>query len=293
MWRTSLRSVRTISTLQRWASSIRPGGYSEHWLVGWSYRPIGQVSCENVPMVLRLPSLLDVPIGFAHRGARAHAPENTPEAFDLAVKLGATGIESDVWLSNDGALMLDHDGKIGLRRRPIGDVDREQLPATMITLPELFDRLPGDLDVSIDIKDDAAAQPLFAWASDRPIELRRRLFLCHHNWELLADWRQLDPHVRLIDSTALKTMPNGPEKRAHQLAEAGIDGVNLRQDEWTGGMAALFHRFGRLCFGWDAQHERMVRELIRIGIDGIFSDHVDMLMRVISDASEPAPNGPG
>src|SRR5580765_787425 len=29
------------------------------------------------------PSLLDPPIGFAHRGARAHAPENTLDAFAL------------------------------------------------------------------------------------------------------------------------------------------------------------------------------------------------------------------
>ena len=35
-------------------------------------------------------------IGFAHRGARAQAPENTLEAFSLALELGATGLESDV-----------------------------------------------------------------------------------------------------------------------------------------------------------------------------------------------------
>ena len=47
----------------------------------------------------RLPSLLDRPIMFAHRGARAHAPENTLEAFALGLRLGATGLESDVWLT--------------------------------------------------------------------------------------------------------------------------------------------------------------------------------------------------
>ncbi len=34
-------------------------------------------------------SLLDPPILFAHRGARAHAPENTLEAFSLALRLEA------------------------------------------------------------------------------------------------------------------------------------------------------------------------------------------------------------
>ena len=52
---------------------------------------------QNVRMQQRLPALRTPPIGFAHRGAKAHAPENTLEAFELALKLGATGLESDVW----------------------------------------------------------------------------------------------------------------------------------------------------------------------------------------------------
>ena len=78
----------------------------------------------------RVPSLRRPPIGFAHRGARAHAPENTIEAFSLAIRLGATGLESDVWLTADGVPVLDHDGVVrrGVRRRPIGEVERKDLP---------------------------------------------------------------------------------------------------------------------------------------------------------------------
>ena len=47
---------------------------------------------------------------FAHRGASANAPENTIAAFELALGLGATGLESDVWLTADGVAVLDHDG---------------------------------------------------------------------------------------------------------------------------------------------------------------------------------------
>ncbi|MET0902947.1 MAG: glycerophosphodiester phosphodiesterase family protein, partial [Acidimicrobiales bacterium] len=77
-------------------------------------------------MPTRLPSLRRPPIGFAHRGARADAPENTLEAFVLAVRLGATGLESDVWLTRDGEAVLDHDGVVrqGLRKRPIAELDR-------------------------------------------------------------------------------------------------------------------------------------------------------------------------
>lgn len=46
---------------------------------------------------------------FAHRGASGYAPENTLEAFELAVKQGADGIELDVQLSKDGVPVVFHD----------------------------------------------------------------------------------------------------------------------------------------------------------------------------------------
>src|SRR6185436_7833703 len=70
-------------------------------------RPGGAVRTCSV--ALGYPSLLDPPIGFAHRGARAHAPENTLDAFALALRLGATGLETDLWLTADGIPVLDHD----------------------------------------------------------------------------------------------------------------------------------------------------------------------------------------
>ena len=49
---------------------------------------------------------------FAHRGASAYAPENTMEAFALAVKQGADGIELDVQMTKDGEVVVIHDETI-------------------------------------------------------------------------------------------------------------------------------------------------------------------------------------
>ena len=49
---------------------------------------------------------------FAHRGASAYAPENTMEAFHLAAKKGADGIELDVHVTKDGEVVVTHDEKI-------------------------------------------------------------------------------------------------------------------------------------------------------------------------------------
>ncbi|MCX6067777.1 MAG: glycerophosphodiester phosphodiesterase [Chloroflexi bacterium] len=49
------------------------------------------------------------PAFFAHRGACAHAPENTLSAFELAAKQGAPAIEFDVKLTSDRQVIIIHD----------------------------------------------------------------------------------------------------------------------------------------------------------------------------------------
>src|SRR5919109_749823 len=49
---------------------------------------------------------------FAHRGGAALAPENTIQAFDNAVRLGADGLELDVRLSRDGVPVVHHDRRL-------------------------------------------------------------------------------------------------------------------------------------------------------------------------------------
>ena len=46
---------------------------------------------------------------WAHRGASGYAPENTLDAFALAVEQGADGIELDVQMTKDGYLVVIHD----------------------------------------------------------------------------------------------------------------------------------------------------------------------------------------
>jgi glycerophosphoryl diester phosphodiesterase len=54
----------------------------------------------------------DWPSNFAHRGASARAPENTLEAFRLAVEAGAGGLEIDVHMTRDGETVVIHDATV-------------------------------------------------------------------------------------------------------------------------------------------------------------------------------------
>lgn len=238
-------------------------------------------------MATRLPALKVPPIAFAHRGARAHAPENTLEAFELALRLGANGLESDVWLTADGEAVLDHDGIVGrrgLRRRRISQVTRAELPPHVPSLADLYATCGTGYDLSLDVKDPAAFARVLAVATAAGDGAVGRLWLCHHDWEVVAGWRERSAEVRLVDSTRLGRIKEGPERRAATLAAAGIDAVNMHNVDWTGGLVTLFHRFDVLAFGWDAQLPRVLAELVDMGIDALYSDHVDRMVDAVAAA---------
>ena len=235
-------------------------------------------------MAHSLPSIRIPPIGFAHRGAKAHAPENTLEAFSLALRLGATGLESDVWITADGVAVLDHDGVVGsrVRRRSIREIARADLPAHIPSLVDLYAECGTAFELSLDVKDPDAMSPTVEVARAAGDDAASKLWLCHHDWRQVAEWRTRWPDVRLVDSTRLRALRDGPERRAAQLHEAGIDAINLHESDWTGGLATLFHRFDVLTFGWDAQFDRVLDNLLAMGLDGIYSDHTDRMMEAIS-----------
>lgn len=235
----------------------------------------------------RLPSLRRPPIGFAHRGARAHAPENTLEAFRLALRLGATGLESDVWLTADGVAVLDHDGVVGsrLRRRSIAETPRRDLPDHIPTLADLYDACGPSVELSLDVKDPAAAPEVVATARDAGAE--GFLWLCHPDLATVASWRDLSPSARLVHSTWSTRLGMSNEAHAAEMARRNIDAVNFHHTQWTGGTIALYHRFGRYALGWDAQFERIIDELLDAGIDGVFSDRSDLLATCLGKLADP------
>ena len=202
-------------------------------------------------------------------------------AFRLALKLGATGLESDVWLTNDGVAVLDHDGWVGprWRRRPIADTISSALPEHIPTLAELAElaRL-HQLALSLDIKDAAAYDVVGRTLTDVSSELVGRSFICCEDFALLQTIAPRLRTLQLIDSSRLATMKNGPERRLADLSNLGVVGLNMHHTDWNGGLVTLAHRFNRLAFAWDAQFEYQLTTTLLMGIDGLYSDWVDRMV---------------
>jgi glycerophosphoryl diester phosphodiesterase len=108
---------------------------------------------------------------YGHRGAPAHLPENTLEAFERALADGANSLELDVHPTSDGHFVVAHDPD-GQRLAGVSEhinsstlhqvkkwnvaarTGRDDLaPHSVPTLAETFEAFPG-VPMSIDLKPD-------------------------------------------------------------------------------------------------------------------------------------------
>jgi glycerophosphoryl diester phosphodiesterase len=229
----------------------------------------------------RAPDDDGLPIGFAHRGAHADLRENTLPSFARALSLGATGLESDVWLSRDGVAVLDHDGVVpaGWRRRRIAETARADLPAHIPTLEDLYAACGVDFELSLDLKDVAAGAAVAEAA--RAAGALDRLWLCHPDPAVLAAWRAQAPGAGAVWSTSIRAREGGLPATLRQLSGAGIHALNLRSREWTPDAIAATHHAGLLAFAWDAQRRAVLRRLLNAGVDAVYSDHVGRMVAAI------------
>lgn len=229
-------------------------------------------------------------IGFAHRGARREHRDNTLPGFARALQLGASGLESDAWVTADGVAVLDHDGLVrrGLRRQAIADLRRDDLPEHIPTLADLLALVDGRrAHLSLDIKDPQAAGAVLGEVGAD----RRRLWLCSPDLPQLLAWREGDAGVRLVHSTGRARLTAALEHPA-VLADAGVDALNLRAGEWDAGLVEACHGAGVRAFGWDAQQRSVLERLVGLGLDGVYSDDVATMVAVVGSEQLDAGDRP-
>src|SRR5947209_2798037 len=132
-----------------------------------------------------------------HRGASAHRPENTLDAFIEARRLGADGVELDVRRTADDALAVHHDATLPDGRRLI-DLRVTDLPASVPLLDAALDVCEGLL-VNVEIK-NAPQDPDFD--PDHAIAARTAAVIAAHAAGAAAAGRD----VILVSSFNLATL---------------------------------------------------------------------------------------
>jgi glycerophosphoryl diester phosphodiesterase len=162
------------------------------------------------------------PLVIAHRGACWDAPENSLEAFALAIDQGADYVEFDV-RDRDGELVICHD---------------PDPPAGVAALEETLGLLCGRVGLAVELKEPNLAERTLQTLRKHDVDDRELIFLSFFADALDASrgvrfWgvgfgepAQPDP-IRRAHSLGLATLVftvNEPA-RMRELAELGVTGI--------------------------------------------------------------------
>lgn len=157
------------------------------------------------------------PLIIAHRGASAHAPENTMAAFDLAIQQGADGIEFDVWKCGSGEVVVTHNRQTKELSGSEGDIHRMTLKALrkldfgahkdprfrgerIPTLAEVLDRAKDLKVINIEIKGmDVRSRGIELDIAELILKFKllRRAVISSFNPTILLRLQALNPALRL------------------------------------------------------------------------------------------------
>lgn len=213
---------------------------------------------------------------FAHRGGRAHGPDNTIPTFRKALADGAEALETDAWVTGDGYVVLDHDGlhRAGTPDQvAITQIARAELADHIPTLDDLYDSCGTDFDLAIDIKGDGAGAAISAVAEARGVA--QRLWLFTPSTSRPGDVGNAHGGVT-VRIEELRD-PRRRKPLLESLEHEGIEVANARWQFWNRSAVREVHDRGMLAFAWDVQWSVALWRCKRLGIDGIFSDHVRVL----------------
>ena len=226
---------------------------------------------------------------FAHRGASAHAPENTLAAFQLAHEMGAPAIEFDVKLSADNQVMVIHDPTLERTTNGSGFVKDAELKELkkldagskfsqkyakepIPTLDEVFEALGNKIFMNIELTN-------YNTPMDRLVDKVCQL-INEHSVQDSVMFSSFFPSNLIRARQLLPNIPRG------QLALEGANGwwqrlwgnyLDLQAEhpytsDVTAKAVAAAHARNRKVHVWTVNDPADMRRLRDIGVDAIFTD---------------------
>ena len=234
---------------------------------------------------------------FAHRGASGYAPENTLEAFDLASRMGADGVELDVHICRSGELVVAHDETVDrvadgtgmilnlslseLKALHFNRTHPEYTEARLPLLSEVFELLrPTGLSVNIELKNSIVDYPelerkVLELAAEK-FDLRRILFSSFNHHSMLR-MKQLDPSVPC--GLLYEAVMIDPWKYAKAL---GMDAIHPHYSEVivNTGECSAAHASGIKVHTWTVNSPEAMEAVIREGADVLITNFPDQALKI-------------
>ena len=229
------------------------------------------------------------PLIIGHRGAYDEAPENTLKGFKKAIELGADYLEFDVHQSKDGALVVIHDIDI-LRRmgidnsivqltlRELKQLDNggEKIP----TLTELIKIAKGKIKLQPEIKVPGVTQDLVNILR-KNVLIESSIVSCFEIVELLKI-KEIEPTLR-IGYLIPRVLTNIRIIKRYVLRAIKNEFYSIHPNYQVVDreFVELAHDNGLKVNVWTVNEESIMRKLIDLGVDGIMTDDIALLNKLL------------
>lgn len=234
---------------------------------------------------------------FGHRGASAYAPMNTLEAFQLAVELGADGVELDVHRSADGRLVIVHDFTVDGSTDGTGtvtDMTLDQLKALdagswkdakfkgakIPTLDEVFEAVGQKIFINVEIKsmsiETDGIEALVAELIER-YNMADRVVVSSFNPLAIQRFKACAPHVAIGYLTAddvpaeITAYAEGMSYEAYHPYEKSITPELVQEKNAQGVIVNT----------WTVNDPVRAVELAKMGVSVIITDKPDLIKQAI------------
>ncbi len=217
-----------------------------------------------------------------HRGAPRTAPENTPAAFESADRMGADGVELDVWWAPTAGLVVHHDAP----------PDDPELLAALPTLSEVLDACGDRMLVNVEIKNAADEADVDLDVVGPTIaELIRRGRRHAHRWLISSfSWSTIELCRKV--STAVPTaflVVDATGDAVERTVRAGHRAIHPWADALTGEIVGRCHAAGLAVNTWTCNDPARLVEFAAMGVDGVCTDVPDVALGALGRAgSTPA-----
>jgi glycerophosphoryl diester phosphodiesterase len=241
---------------------------------------------------------LSQPVIFAHRGASAHAPENTLAAFELALEQGADAIELDAKLTADGQVVVIHDatvdrttdarGKVkelslaSLRSFSAGAFFASRFSAEKIPLlEEVFEAVGRRTFINVELTNYNSPRDHLVESACMLVKrfnLQKRVMFSSFFASNLSKARSYLPEVP-CGLLALNGLA-GAWQRSFGYAFGNYAALHPNLVDVTPQQIQRVHRLKGRVHVWTVNAEAEMRRLFGWGVDGIFTDDPALALRV-------------
>ena len=242
----------------------------------------------------------EMPKVWAHRGASGYAPENTLEAFELAIDMGVDGIELDVQFTRDRELVVIHDetiNRVSDGEGAVADLSLEELRgfnynkthpeycahSDIPTLKEVLDLVaPTDITLNIELKTSINPYPGIEQAVVDLVHeydeynLSDRIIYSSFNHDSIAKVREIDEDARLglLCASAQITDFAGYAK------DNGCEAIHTTlSDIKRTGFVEACQKSGTKLNIWTIDSEGDLRACTNLQVDSVITNYPDIAMR--------------